>query len=151
MSTLSRHLANEDILLNLQAASKKCLFEAIGQHMEKTHRVAHESVTAALHRRELAASTALGNGVAVPHARVIGLNKIRVLYVRPVVPMMSYAADGHPVTDIVVLLVPAPATQEHLDVLAHVASLFSEPGFRTALRACLNPADVLRLFERWLH
>lgn len=151
MSPLNAYLATEDILLHMEAGNKKVLFEAIGRHMEKVHGIPGESVAAALQRRELAASTALGCGVAIPHARVIGLNEIRMLYVRPVPPMASYAADGRPISDVVVLLVPAPAVQEHLDALAHVVALFSDDEFRRALRICQSPYEVRRLFENWPH
>ena len=151
MSTLSKHLDEIDILLGLQAASKREVFQAIGQHMQTAHGVSAESVAWSLLRRELAGSTALGCGVAIPHARVKELERIRLLYLR-VVPALAFdSPDGEPVSDIMALMVPAPATQEHLDVLAHVASLFSEKAFRKALHKCEQPGQVMEVIANWPH
>lgn len=151
MSTLSKHLDERGILLGLKAASKREVFEAIGQHMQALHGISAESVASALHRREAAGSTALGCGVAIPHARVKELERIRLLYLRLAPALVFDSPDGEPVSDIVALMVPAPATQEHLDVLAHVASLFSEKAFRKALHTCEEPGQVMEVIANWPH
>lgn len=151
MSTLSKHLDEIDILLERKAASKREVFQVIGQHMQTAHGVSAESVESSLLRRESAGSTALGCGVAIPHARVNELERIRLLYLR-VVPALAFdSPDGEPVSDIVALMVPAPATQEHLDVLAHVASLFSDKAFRKALHKCEEPGQVMDVIANWPH
>jgi PTS system nitrogen regulatory IIA component len=57
---------------------------------------------------------------------------MRILDIRLAPPLASDAPDGLPVTDVVCLMVPAPATQQHLDMQAQVAALFSEEGIRAA-------------------
>lgn len=149
MSALSQYLETRDILLNVQVTSKLQLFEIIGKHMMTAHGVPADSVASSLQRRELAGSTALGNGVAIPHARVKELGRIRLVYAR-LAPALDFdTPDSQAVSDVVALMVPAPATQDHLDVLAHVASLFSDQNFREALHACLDPIQVKEVFERW--
>jgi PTS system nitrogen regulatory IIA component len=59
------------------------------------------------------------------------------------------APDGVPVSDILVLLVPEPASSEHLEILAEAARLFSDRGFREQLRASTDAAEVIRLFGAW--
>ncbi|GAD22081.1 PTS sugar transporter subunit IIA [Acidovorax sp. MR-S7] len=149
MGALSGYLEARDILLGVQATGKRELFEMIGKHMEVAHDVPADSVASSLQRRELAGSTALGRGVAIPHARVKELDRIRLVYAR-LAPALSFdTPDGMAVSDVVALMVPAPATQDHLDVLAHVASLFSDQDFRKALHACQDPIQVKEVFERW--
>ncbi len=149
MSGLSRFLSEEDILLDVLATNKQQVFEEIGAHMQRTHGKSASDVSTALERRERIGSTALGHGVAIPHCRVQGLEQIRIVYARLRAGLAFDAPDSRAVTDIVALMVPVPATQEHLDVLALVAALFSEEGFRTALHECVLPRQVRELFVQW--
>lgn len=149
MARLLDHLEERDILLNLQARDKRQLFEAIGAHMEWVHSIPSNSVTTALQRREAAGTTALGHGVAIPHARVKELGRIRMLYARLSPPIPFDTPDGQPVSDVVCLMVPAPATQEHLDMLSQVAALFSEEGFRAALHRRKDAAQIRATFGAW--
>lgn len=148
---VSTYLEVDDILLGIQAKSKQQLFEAIGKHMQHTHGVPADSVASSLQRREAAGSTALGFGVAIPHARVKELDRIRMLYARLMPALAFDTPDSEAVFDVVVLLVPAPATQEHLDLLARVAALFSDKAFRKALHACQEPVHIHDVFVGWPH
>lgn len=145
MSALRDCLQTEDVLLDLSVDSQQQLFDAIGRHAERVGGLAAEVVSSGLMRRERAASTALGLGVAVPHARVKGLVRMRVLYARLVGGCAFDVPDQHAVRDVVVLLVPDPASQHHLDMLALVVSLFSDAGFWSALHACRCPEQVKAL------
>ncbi|WP_406625630.1 PTS sugar transporter subunit IIA [Acidovorax sp. SDU_ACID1] len=149
MSVLSQYLAVRDILLDVHATSKLQLFEMIGKHMETAHGVPADSVASSLQRRELAGSTALGHGVAIPHAQIRELDRIRLVYVRPAPALAFDTPDNQPVSNVVALMVPSPATQDHLDVLAHLASLFSDQQFRKALQGCQGEIQVKETFERW--
>ena len=149
MSTLSQYLEARDILLDVPATSKLKLFEVIGKHMETVHGVPADSVASSLQRRELAGSTALGHGVAIPHARIRELHRIRLVYARPVPALAFDTPDSQPVSNVVALMVPSPATQDHLDILAHLASLFSDQEFRKALQGCQDAIKVKETFERW--
>ncbi|MPN24488.1 Nitrogen regulatory protein [bioreactor metagenome] len=147
MSALSTYLQAEDILLGLQVADKRQLFQAIGRHVQRIGGLAAKDVASGLTQRELAGSTGLGLGVAVPHARVKGLKHIRALYVRPAAGLAFGAPDAQPVADILVLLVPSPATQLHLELLAHVVSLLSDRAFRAALHARQSPVEIKMLLD----
>jgi len=88
-----------------------------------------------LHKRELLASTAIGHGVAVPHARIEGLDESRVVFLRLAQPVDFHAADGKPVDLVLALAMPAHYVQQHLEFLAEMAEMFADPGFRAELRA----------------
>jgi PTS system nitrogen regulatory IIA component len=117
--------------------------------MQREHGLAQDWVVMSLSRREQAGSTALGQGVAVPHARIKGLGRIWAMYARLKSPIPFGAADGEPVGDVLVLLVPAPATDEHLSLLAEAAGLFSDRDFREQLRASGDRREVVQLFATW--
>jgi PTS system nitrogen regulatory IIA component len=140
-------LGVEDILLAMDAASKRQLFEEIGRHMEREHALPQAWVTESLSRREDVGSTGLGRGVAIPHARVKNLKRMQVAYVRLTQAIPFDAPDGRPVSDILVLLVPKQATEEHLGILAQATQLFSDRDFREHLHPCQSASEVKRLFE----
>lgn len=136
MNVPAVHLQAGDVLLDLLVENRRQLFEAIGRHVERGGGPSTESVASALLRREQLGSTGLGDGVAIPHARVRTLDRMRAFYARPHAPLAFDAADRRPVVDIVVLLVPHPATQEHLEVLAEMVSCFADRSFREVLHRC---------------
>jgi len=140
-------LGVEDILLELDVAGKEALFAEIGRHMEREHGLPQAWVTESLARREEVGSTGLGRGVAIPHARVRNLEQIRVAYVHLRQGIAFAAPDGGPVSDVLVLLVPKQATEEHLTILAEAAQLFSDSVFREQLHTARNTFEIKRLFD----
>lgn len=149
MSTIADRLWPEDILLNVEVANKSELFAAIGWHMEREHAMPRERVVASLSQREKIGSTGLGEGVAIPHARVKELERIQVAYLRLKSPIPFDAPDGRPVSDVLVLLVPKEATEEHLRILADTSQMFADRRFRDRLHLCNHRLEVKRLLEEW--
>jgi PTS system nitrogen regulatory IIA component len=149
VNTIAGWLGLRDICLDLEIANKDQLLDAVGRHMEREHLLPAYGVVQSLSRREKVGSTGLGHGVAIPHARVEGLDRVRVLYVRPKTPIPFDAPDDRPVSDFLVLLVPAPATDEHLAILAEAAQMFSDRRFREHLHACTDQRAVVQLFSSW--
>jgi PTS system nitrogen regulatory IIA component len=149
LNAIARYLSVDDICLDLDVANKRGLFDAIGRQMEREHALPHDAVVQCLSRREQAGSTALGQGVAIPHARISGLERIRACYARLESPIPFDAPDGKPVSDVLVLLVPSPATDEHLTILAEAARMFSDRRFRKQVRASVDPQQVVQLFATW--
>jgi len=149
LNTIAKLLRQEDILLNLRVSNKKQLLEEIGRHMELAHALPQEWVAASLSRREKVGSTGLGDGFAIPHARVKDLDRIQVAYVRLKLSIPFGAPDDKPVSDILVLLVPKQSAEEHLIILADATRMFSDQRFREQLKLCGTPHEVKRLFETW--
>lgn len=147
MSAIAQYLWPEDILLDVEVASKDQLFDEIGQHMEREHAMPREWVVAGLARREQVGSTALGEGVAIPHSRVEELARIQAAYLRLKRPIPYDAPDGRPVSNILVLLVPKRATEEHLLILADATQMFADRPLRERLHACRHALEVKSLFE----
>lgn len=144
--TLAQLITQDNVLLGLQAANRQALFVELGRFFERHHGLSAAAVTAGLETREALGSTGLGQGVAVPHGQIKGLRHALALYVRPATPISFDAPDGHPVTDMVVLLVPQWANSAHLRLLADVARHFCDHHFREQLHACVDARAVCQLF-----
>lgn len=104
------------------------------------------AIGAGLREREQLASTAIGHGVAIPHARIPGLGDSRAALLRLAQPIDFNAADGEPVDLVLALAVPEHHVQQHLELLANLAASFSDPGYRAELRA----APTIHLLRRRL-
>lgn len=142
-------LRTADIILDLAVASKSQLFDEIGRHMESRHGMPQDWVVLSLSRREEVGSTALGEGVAIPHARVKNLDRIQIGYFRLTTPIPFAAPDGKPVSNILVLLVPKQAIEEHLTILADATRMFSDARFRERVQLCKEASKVKELFASW--
>ena len=145
MNHLSRILPAGNVVLDLPATSKKRAFEQAGLLFENHHGLARTVVFDSLFARERLGSTALGQGMAVPHGRVKGLSEPMAAFFRLAQPVPFDAPDGQPVTMLMCLLVPETATQQHLDILAELAQLMSDKALREALGTETDPAEVHRM------
>jgi len=149
LNQIAQLLPEANILLDLEATSKKRLFEQVGQLFEDQAQIARSVVFDSLFAREKLGSTGLGQGIAIPHGRIKGLTRALGAFVRPRQPIPFDAPDGKPVGQIFVLLVPEHATEEHLQLLSELAEMFSERGFRDQLAAASDTHSLHRLFSTW--
>jgi PTS system nitrogen regulatory IIA component len=149
MNSVAKVLPANEVLLDLDVGSKQTLFEAVGRIWEEHHGMQCDEVVDSLNAREKVGSTGLGQGVAIPHARVKGLTKAVAAFVRPKLPIEFDSPDGEPVAYCFVLLVPAQATEEHLKILAEVAEMLSNTDFREQLGTTTSPDKVHQLFCLW--
>ena len=101
-----------------------------------------------LMEREALGSTGLGSGVAVPHARVPGLDSVKAVFVRLDTPVAYDAVDDRPV-DLMFALFAAPdAGAEHLRALAAVSRALRSPELRERLRQAHTADAIQALFVR---
>lgn len=136
MNPLINILSVEQVLLDLDAGSKKRVFEQAGMLFEARLGVARSVIFDSLFAREKLGSTGLGHGVAIPHGRIKGLKETVGVFARLKQPIPFDAPDGAPVSLIFVLLVPEQATDLHLQILGELAHLFSDRELREHLSAC---------------
>ena len=145
MNALANLLGEDDIQLDWDVANKVHLFEQVAQLIHHRHGVRAALVSGALSRRESIGSTALGHGVAIPHARVDGLPQGSGLFIRSRLALPFDAPDGKPVSLILVLLIPTEATAEHLRLLAAAAALFDDRNVRDQLHQADDAVAVWRI------
>ncbi|HSC81637.1 MAG TPA: PTS sugar transporter subunit IIA, partial [Chitinolyticbacter sp.] len=130
MSLISKILPAGNVFLDMDVGSKKRVFEQVGILFENSHGIARSVIFDSLFAREKLGSTGLGQGVAIPHGRIKGLKEATGAFVRLKAPIQFDAPDGKPVSLIFVLLVPANATDLHLQILSELAQLFSDKAVR---------------------
>ena len=149
MNLIANLLKVENVLVDLDASSKKRVFEQAGLLFENLYGIARSTVYDALFAREKMGSTALGLGIAIPHGRIKGLKEAHGAFLRLAAPVQFDAPDGQPVNIIFVLLVPEAATEQHLHMLSELAQMFSDKSFREQLVAAPDAAAVHALFSQW--
>jgi nitrogen PTS system EIIA component len=144
-------LCPKEIALDLDLRNKRRVLEVASTLVQRSLGLDPAPVLRALLRREEAGSTALGTGIAIPHARIPGIERPVTFFLRCGPPIPFDAPDGKPVSDVLMILVPANgATDEHLRLLALVAEMFSDRAFRARLSAATEPADVQQVFVEWI-
>jgi nitrogen PTS system EIIA component len=149
MNHIAELLPEANIALDIEATSKKRLFEQIGQLFEEHAQIARSVVFDSLFARERLGSTGLGQGIAIPHGRIKGLKHALGAFVRPAQPIPFDSPDGRAVEQVFVLLVPEQATEEHLQLLSELAQMFSEKSFRDQVAKASDASGIHQLFAGW--
>ena len=149
MSLIAKILAPSHVVADLQASSKKRLFEHAGLLFENHDRIARSLVFDSLFAREKLGSTGLGQGVAIPHGRIKNQKEALGAFLRLAQPVPFDAPDGQPVSLVFVLLVPEKATEKHLQILSELAQMFSDKALREALLAAPDAALLHHLVTTW--
>ena len=149
MNHISKLLPAANVIVDLDAGSKKRVFEQAGLLFENNLQIARAQVFDSLFAREKLGSTGLGQGVAIPHGRIKGLKEALGALVRMKQPVPFDAPDGQPVGLIFVLLVPDRATDVHLQILSELAQMFSDKAFRERLLAAPSAPELHQLITQW--
>ncbi len=126
--------------------SKKRIFERAAEVMGIALELQSEPIYRALLAREKLGSTAIGEGVAIPHCRINHLSEAAGCLVSLKEPIDYGSTDGSEVDIIFVLLVPEQATQDHLNLLAGLARVFSESETRAKVRSANSAGQLTDLF-----
>ncbi len=125
--------------VNVPGGSKKRVLEYIA-HLIATNQpeIDEDILFESLVAREKLGSTGFGNGIAIPHCRLIGCNAPISAVLHLEAPVDFDAIDGEPVDLLFVLLVPEAATDEHLELLRQIAGIFEQDDVRERLRNAPN-------------
>lgn len=151
MNRLASVLTVADVEVDVVARSKLALFAEAAMLFERHGSgVAASTVTDALFAREQLASTSLGHGVAIPHARVKGLKAPVASMIRVKEPLAFGGPDEEPVTLFVFLFVPELATQSHLELLAEIAEMLADKTIREPLKHQGDAAFVYATIAGWM-
>jgi len=97
--------------------------------------------------RERLGSTGVGNGVAVPHARIDGIDNVMTVFARLETPLDFNAVDDCPVDLVVFILAPKSTGSSHLRALAKVSRLLRSADTRHRLRAAPSAEAVFALIS----
>ncbi|WP_439141626.1 PTS sugar transporter subunit IIA [Planktotalea sp.] len=123
-------------------SSKKMLLHALGDLSANVHDLDQETIVRALQERETLGPTGVGHGVALPHARIAGLNEVKAVFIRLEKPIDFNAVDRQPVDLFFCLLAPENAGVEHLKALALVSRTMRDASICAKLRANNEPETL---------
>ncbi len=149
MNRLANILPAAQVLVHVDATSKKRAFEEAGLLFENIHGLSRALVTDSLFSRERLGSTGLGHGVAIPHGRIKGLKAPMAAVLLLENAIGFDAPDEQAVNLLIFLLVPEAATQKHLEILSEIAELLSDATLRAKLGACGSSDELHGLIAGW--
>ncbi len=132
------------VALRAGAPAKRQALSLVADVAARVLGVDADAVLEGLLERETAGSTGVGGGVAIPHARLDGLDRVRAVVVRLDAPVAFDALDDKPVDVLVALFAPPEANAQHLRALARVARMMRQPDVRGAIRQARS-ADAIHV------
>ena len=143
-------LAEDGIVLRSGASSKRQALHLVAETAANAMGLDTGRVMDALMEREALGSTGLGSGVAVPHARIEGLQRIFGVFVRLDTPVAYGSVDDRPVDLLFALFAPPRDGAEHLRALAAVSRAVRSPELRESLRQVrtIDAAKALFVIDR---
>ena len=141
-------LAPQGVVLRGGASSKRQALHAVAEAAAQALGLDEGRVFDALLEREALGSTGLGSGVAVPHARLSGIERVTGVFVRLDTPVAYDAVDDRPVDLMFALFAPPKDGAEHLRALAAVSRALRSSELREQLRQARTTDAVRALFVR---
>jgi PTS system nitrogen regulatory IIA component len=139
---LSDILMPESVRVIGQVSSKKRLFQKLGEMMASLHNIDATAAVAALQEREKLGSTGVGHGVALPHARISGIDTVVGGFLRIERPLDFDSVDRQSVDLVFTLFAPLDSGVDHLKALALVSRTMRNKEICAKLRANSDPATL---------
>lgn len=145
---IDQYLSPRRIAIGVNVSSKKRLLEKIaGLLLEDSTGLDRNTVFQILNERERLGSTGIGDGVALPHGRASGLRQPIAAVITLANGLDYESLDQQPVRLVFGLLVPADANEQHLQLLAGLASMLSDEGVRRRLLDAPDADAVLECLQ----
>ncbi len=148
---LSDFLSPERVLANIESTTKRDALKEISEFVSSVEQIdvlnAKHLFNAVLDREDLG-STGIGDGVAIPHAKIHGLKNLCACLARSSQGVNFEAIDSQPVRLIFMLLVPENSAGIHLKALARISRVLKERDFREELIAAKDSQELYDVFIR---
>ncbi|RWX43479.1 PTS IIA-like nitrogen-regulatory protein PtsN [Candidatus Electrothrix aarhusensis] len=141
-------LTEQCIVLELESTDKEGLLgEMAGAAQKKNPALNSETILEVLLEREQLGSTGVGNGVAIPHGKLHGLEQCMVCFGRSTKGIGFEAKDNKPVHLVVMILSPINMAEEYLQTLARVSKLMNSESKRNKFLQAGNKKTIQQLFN----
>jgi len=147
---LAKILKPEAVKVISTASSKKRLLNDISDIAQSVYDIKQSKALEALQERETLGPTGVGHGVALPHARMPGIDRVVGVFILMEKPIDFDAVDRQPVDLAFALFAPENAGVEHLKALALVSRTLRDSSVCTKLRANTNPATLYAILTEGL-
>jgi PTS system nitrogen regulatory IIA component len=140
-------LSVEMVMPDLAGQNKPAVLKELAQGLSARHpQIPVDELLAVLTERERLGSTAIGDGIAIPHGKLARVDRIVGAFGRHVQGVDFESLDGNPTHLFFVLVAPEDSTL-HLRALARVSRLFKEPSFRQKLLDAADANEIFRLIK----
>lgn len=145
--TLSDLIPAGGVAVDLAATSRKQALHVLCELAQRRLHIPARPLLEAVMEREKLGSTGVGDGVAIPHARIDQVDRTCGVFARLKHPVDFDAVDGRPVDLVFLLIAPEDSGAEHLKALARVARVFRREDIRRALRAAPDADAALAILD----
>jgi PTS system nitrogen regulatory IIA component len=135
-------LAPDAVIDGLKAGSKKQVLQALSERAAALTGLEERDIFSVVLERERLGTTGVGQGLAIPHGKLAGVERIMGVFARLAKPIDFDAIDREPVDLVFMLIAPERAGADHLKALARVSRLFRNPSTCEKLRGS-DDADAL--------
>ncbi len=145
---INQMLDENSFLINFDATSKKQMLNELCKLASKKFNLDERTLLENLTKREKLGSTAVGNGIAIPHANISGISEPRVLVATLSEGLDFNAVDDQPIDIVFLLLAPDNEGSEHLQALALVSRLLRNNELTNKLRGCKSPESAMMVITQ---
>ena len=139
---LSDLLKRDAVLPSLHAQSKKQVLQEVAGTAARLTGIPEREIFDTLLQRERLGSTGVGQGVAIPHGKLRGLDRLVGVFARLSRPVDFDSLDDQPVDLVFVLLAPEGAGADHLKALARIARILRDPAMAQKLRTAQDASGI---------
>lgn len=141
-------LVKDAVILDLASDAKEGVLEEMSRALAAAEPgLSGDTLLEVLVAREALQSTGIGEGVAIPHGKIAGLDELVASFARSVKGLDFDSIDGQPTHLFFLLVVPEHSGGAHLKALARISRFFRDPDFRTKLMEATSVDDVRRAIE----
>jgi PTS system nitrogen regulatory IIA component len=139
-------LKTDYILEELKSGNKRdVLKELVGSFMKIHQKLDSEATLNVLFEREKLGSTGIGEGIAIPHGKITGLDQLILSFGRSAVGIDFDAMDGKPVHLFFLLIAPENSAGQHLKTLAKISKMLKDGVFKTKLMAAKSKDELYKI------
>ena len=147
MSEITNFLTEESIIMDCDSKSQKNTLEVLSNKMAELTSTNKDEIFQKLYEREKLGTTAFGNGIAIPHARIEGIQNAKIIILKLTEAIDFNSIDGNKVDIIMSLFVPNDNNKMHVELLSSIASLLDNQVFREKIRTANTASDVMMIVD----
>jgi PTS system nitrogen regulatory IIA component len=141
-------LVKDAVVLSLTAKDKNGILEEMSRSLAAAEASVHaDELLSVLVDREELQSTGIGEGVAIPHGKMAGLDRLMATFARSDDGVDFASIDGQPTQLYFMLVVPEHSGGQHLKALARISRFFRDPSFRGKLMDAISTEAIFRAIE----
>ncbi len=145
---LSEFINKDSIFLDVHAESQKNVFKILGNIFSKKNKTLSSLIIDKLNERERLGSTSVGNGIAIPHTKIDGINETQVIFLKLKDGVDFSASDGKKIDLVFSIIAPENSESDHLLILSSISNFIRKKQKIEMLRGSTNMEEILFLFSK---